>query len=255
MNSRMNNWLIALITILLFTVAVWIPDAMSASKPPIVRIGIVRDGPAGRLPDITGIVKEEILRVTAREFDVRFPAEMTIHGNWKIADIKKAVDTLLADPKVDLVITLGYLATNYVCHKGKLPKPVVAPIVVDAKLQNLPLKDGASGVKNLSYIDPFISFERDIRVFQEMVPFHNLVVLVRKAALESIPWLEKEFRRFAHEFTINIHIVPIEFSADEALAAFPADTDAVYLFPLAQLPPGEFRKLKKAAKLLPSGWR
>jgi hypothetical protein len=166
----MNNWLIALITILLFTVAVWIPDAMSASKPPIVRIGIigiVRDGPAGRLPDITGIVKEEILRVTAREFDVRFPAEMTIHGNWKIADIKKAVDTLLADPKVDLVITLGYLATNYVCHKGKLPKPVVAPIVVDAKLQNLPLKDGASGVKNLSYIDPFISFERDIRVFQE----------------------------------------------------------------------------------------
>jgi ABC-type uncharacterized transport system substrate-binding protein len=231
----MNNWLIALITILLFTVAVWIPDAMSASKPPIVRIGIVRDGPAGRLPDITGIVKEEILRVTAREFDVRFPAEMTIHGNWKIADIKKAVDTLLADPKVDLVITLGYLATNYVCHKGKLPKPVVAPIVVDAKLQNLPL--------NLSYIDPFISFERDIRVFQEMVPFHNLVVLVRKAALESIPWLEKEFRRFAHEFTINIHIVPIEFSADEALAAFPSDTDAVYMFPLSQLSPGEFRKL------------
>jgi ABC-type uncharacterized transport system substrate-binding protein len=189
------------------------------------------------------MVKEEILRVTAREFDVRFPAEMTVHGNWRVADLKRAVDTLLADPKVDLVITLGYLATNYVCHKGELPKPVVAPIVIDAKLQNLPLKDGSSGVKNLSYIDPFISFERDIRVFREMVPFHSLVVLTRREALESIPWLEKKFRRFAQEYTINIHVVPIEFSADEALAAFPSDTDAVYLFPLSQLPPGEFRKL------------
>jgi outer membrane protein TolC len=189
------------------------------------------------------MVKEEILRVTAREFDVLFPDQMTVHGNWKGADIKRAVDTLLADPKVDLVITLGHLSTNYVCQKGKLPKPVVAAVVVDAKLQNLPLKDGSSGVKNLSYIDPFVSFERDIRVFREMVPFRSLVVLTSRNAAESIPWLEKYFRRIAQEYTIDINIVPVEFSADQALAAFPSDTDAVYLFPLAQLPPGEFRKL------------
>jgi outer membrane protein TolC len=189
------------------------------------------------------MVKEEILRVTAREFDVRFPAQMTVHGNWRVADIKRAVDTLLADPKVDLVITLGQIATNYVCHKGKLPKPVVAPIVVDAKLQNLPLKDGSSGVKNLSYIDPFVSFERDIRVFREMVPFRSLVVLPSRNAVEAIPWFEKKFRRIAQEYTIDINIVPVEFSADQALAALPSDTDAVYLFPIPQLPPGEFRKL------------
>lgn len=243
MNRWMNNWLIGLTAILLLVFAMWTPDGLSASKPPIVRIGIVHDGPTGRLPDIKGMVTEEILRITEREFDVRFPARMTVHGNWKIADIKMAVDTLLVDPKVDLVITLGNLATNYVCHRGKLPKPVVAAVVVDAKLQNLPLKDGASGVKNLSYIDPFISFRRDIRVFREMVPFHSLVVLLHKEALESIPWLEKKFRRIAQEYTIDIHIVPVEFSADQALAAFPSDTDAVYLFPLSQLAPGKFRKL------------
>jgi outer membrane protein TolC len=239
----MNNWLIALITTLLFTVSMWIPAARSASKLPIVRIGIVRDGPPGRLPDLTPLVKEEILRLTSREFDVRFPAAKSIEGNWEQVKIERSVDKLLADPEVDLVITLGYLATNYVCHKGNLPKPVVAPIVADAKLQNLPLKNGASGVKNLSYIDSFVSFERDIRVFREMVPFRSLVVLTQMDALEYIPWLEKYFRRIAQEYTIDINIVPVEFSADEALAAFPSDTDAVYLFPLAQLPPGEFRKL------------
>ena len=72
--------------------------------------------------------------------------------------IERSVDKLLADPEVDLIITLGYLGTNYVCHKGNLPKPVVASIVGDARLQNLPLKEGASGIKNLSYIDSFVSF-------------------------------------------------------------------------------------------------
>jgi outer membrane protein TolC len=120
---------------------------------------------------------------------------------------------------------------------------VVAAIVADAKLQNLPLKDGASGVKNLCYIDSFVSFERDIKVFQEMVPFRKLVILASRNTLESIPWLEKKLSQTAYEYTIDIDIVPVELSADQALAAFPSDTDAVYLLPLLQITPGEFRKL------------
>ena len=243
MSSRMNRWLIALITILLFIVSMWIPVAGSAAKLPVIRIGIVRDGPPGRLPDITPLVKEEILKLTSGEFDVRFPEAKFIQANWEKGEIERSVDKLLADPEVDLVITLGYLSTNYVCHKEELPKPAVAALVGDARLQNLPLKEGASGVKNLSYIDSFVSFERDIKIFREMVPFRKLVVLTGKSTLESIPWLEKKLRQTAYEYTIDIDIVPIDLSADQALAAFPSDTDAVYLMPLPQITPGEFRKL------------
>ena len=243
MSTRMNNWFIVLITTLLCMVSMWIPDAWSARKLPVVRIGIVKDGPPFRLPDITPLVKEEILKLTSGEFDVRFPEAKSIEGNWEKAEIEQAVDKLLADPEVDLIITLGYSGTNYVCHKEKLPKAVVAPIVADARLQNLPLKEGASGVKNLSYIDSFVSFERDIKVFREMVPFRKLVILVRNPTLESIPWLEKKLRQTAYEYTIDVDIVPVELSADRALAAFPSDADAVYLMPLAQMTPGEFRKL------------
>ena len=243
MSSRMNRWLIALITTLLFTVSMWIPVARSARKLSIVRIGIVKDGPTGRLPDISPLVKEQILELTSREFDVRFPEAKSLDGNWEKDEIERSVDRLLSDPEVDLVITLGYLATNYVCHKEKLPKPVVAAIVADAKLQNLPLKDGGSGVKNLCYIDSFVSFERDIKVFHEMIPFRKLVVLASRNALESIPWLEKKLSQTAYEYTFDIDIVPVEHSADQTLAAFSSDADAVYLLPLAQITPGEFRRL------------
>jgi outer membrane protein len=243
MNSRMNSWFIFLITTVLCIVSIWIPDARSARKLPIIRIGIVKDGPTGRLPDITPMVKEQILELTSREFDVRFPEAKSIDGNWEKDEIERSVDKLLSDPEVDLVITLGYLSTNYVCHKGPLPKPVVAAIVADAKLQKLPLKDGGSGVKNLCYIDSFVSFERDIKVFHEMVPFRKLVVLAARNTLESIPWLEKKLSQTAYEYTFDIDIVPVEHSADRTLAAFPSDADAVYLLPLSRITPGEFRKL------------
>ena len=45
MSTRMNNWLIVLITTMLCVVAIRISDARSAAKLPVVRIGIVRDSP------------------------------------------------------------------------------------------------------------------------------------------------------------------------------------------------------------------
>ncbi|NIQ91063.1 MAG: TolC family protein [Deltaproteobacteria bacterium] len=243
MNSRMNNLLIALITTLLLTASMWFPDTLSASKLPIVRIAIVIDGPPARLPDRIGPGKQEILRVTEGQFDVRFPAEMTVHGNWSYAQVKEAINSLLADPKVDLIIAGGYMASNYLGQMKNLPKPVIAAVLLDRELQRFPLKDGGSGVKNLSYIDTFISVSRDIKVFHEMVPFHNLAVLGSDLAFEAIPWLEKRFREIANEYTINLTVVKVDRSADEALAALPPETDAVYVMPLAKLSPGEFRKL------------
>ena len=243
MSSRINNRLIGLVATTLFVFAIWIPAAQPARKLPTVRIGIVRDGPAARLPDYSSLIKEEILRLTTREFNVLFPTDKNVHGSWKTAKIKSAIDALLADPEVDLIIGLGFLASNDLCQRKKLPKPVIAAAVIDRELQNIPLRDGASGVKNLTYIDPFFSYERDISVFREMVPFHNLAVLIGKTTTESIPWIGKKLREISYEHTIDIHVVEVDFSAEEALAAFPPETDAVYVMPLAQLSPGEFRKL------------
>ncbi len=243
MNSRMNSRFIGLTLILSLVVAVWIPDAQSARKLPIVRIGIVRDGLSVRWPDRIDFLKEEILKLTSGQFDVRFPDDKKVHGNWKIAEIKRALDQLLADPEVDLVITLGYLGSNEVCQRTKLPKPVIAALVLDRKLQKLPFKDGASGVKNLCYLDPFLSFERDIKVFRELVSFRHLAILVGSAALENIPWLPGQLRRLGYEYTVDVSIVKVGTSADEALANLTPEADAVLLSPLGQLTPSEFRKL------------
>jgi hypothetical protein len=237
------NGSMRLILTLFFATAVCIGPARAASKLPVVRIGTVRDGVSARFPDPTPLLKEEILKLTSGQFDVRFPADKALQGNWNISDIKVSLDTLLADPEVDLVIGLGYIASNELCHREKLPKPAIAPVVLDRKLQNLPFKEGSSGVKNLVYIDSFLSFERDIRAFRDMVPFRHLAVLVSRVGLESVPWLPRKLRDVGYEYTIKVTIVEVGSSADGPLANLSPETDAAYLFPLGQISPGEFRKL------------
>ncbi|UCG11360.1 MAG: hypothetical protein JSU72_12500 [Deltaproteobacteria bacterium] len=239
----MKHRLVGLTAMLLVLPVVCLAETNNLTKLPIVRIGIARDGPSIRFPANVDLFKREIVDLTSGEFDVRFPLDKTIHGSWTIAGVKRAVDLLLADPEVDLIVALGPNVSNEVLQRRSFPKPVIAPIVIDAELQGVPLKDGTSGVKNLTYINSFTSFDRDMKAFLEVVRFRRLAVLVGSLALESVPSLRQKVRRVGFEYTIDIEIVPVDTSSEEALDALPPGTDAVYVTPLLRFTPTEFEKL------------
>ena len=131
---------------------------------PVVRIGIVYDGPIP--PHGWGKIfrskrfRNEILELTRGEFDVLFPRNKQVRGDWTAGGVKKAVDFLLADSTVDVVLALGVIASHDVSARPSLPKPVIAPFVIDEKLQDLPFHRGTSGVTNLNYLsDPATIYE------------------------------------------------------------------------------------------------
>jgi hypothetical protein len=72
--------LLSITAILIFTIC--IAECPAKSGLPVIRIGIVRDGLAIRFPENLDILKQEILDLTANEFDIRFPDDKNIHGNW-----------------------------------------------------------------------------------------------------------------------------------------------------------------------------
>jgi len=98
--------------VMIFALLVPLWTAPALGQRPVVRIGIVRDGPLVHFPDGLEIIETEILALTSDEFDVHFPADKMVHGDWTIAGVKQAVDSLLADPEVDLIITLGFGASH-----------------------------------------------------------------------------------------------------------------------------------------------
>jgi outer membrane protein TolC/ABC-type uncharacterized transport system substrate-binding protein len=223
-----------------------VTHAQETGKLPLVRIGTVSDSLRELQPtDIRALFEREIVGLTRGEFDVRFPADKQIHAAWSVARIKAGIDRLLADPQVDMVIGLGVLASNELARRRQLPKPVIAPFIVDRTFQGLPFRDGASGVKNLSYVTFPGDFRRDLKRFRELLPFTSVAFLHDRLLPEVIPALRDRALEAAREIGVDVHFVPVETSAEAALAALPNEADAVYLPPLVRLSSTEFDLLMK----------
>ncbi len=219
------------------------------AQSPVVRIGIVQDGPWERNDEIRVAFENEISNLLGRAFDVSFPAEKRIEADWSADGIREGIDRLLSDPEVDILLALGPRSSNNVARRGTLPKPALAAFVIDAELQGIPIRFDPelgrpiSGVANLSYVVVGTDVQRELRFFREIVPFKKLTFLTSLGLSEAIPELEDRLTGALAGLDVEHSVVAVRRSASEALQAIPADTEAVYVAPLLQLGPGEFELL------------
>ena len=218
---------------------------LSAQAKQKIEIGVVIDGPWENNQKILQMFENEILDLISGEFDVHFPQDKTIVCNWTPQNIKKAIDQLLSDKEVDLILTLGVISSNDICNRGNLPKPAIAPFIIDAKLQGLPMKDGASGVKNLNYLAYPNNFESDIKAFLKIVKFKKLATIHNWYYHEAIPNLFSESRTVLEKLGVEPVFIGVRESADEVFSALQSDVEAVYIAPIINIPSAEFDKLVK----------
>ena len=142
------------------------------------------------------------------------------------AGVRSAIDRHLDDPEVDILLALGVLASNEAAQRTNLPKPVIAPVVLDPDLQSLHSIEGTSGVRNLNYVAIPQTFEEDFRAFMEIAPVRRMVVLMSEPIIESIPALSGPIAESAAEIGLEITVISVG-SAEEALASLPEGTDGV----------------------------
>lgn len=221
---------------------------LTADAATHVTIGIVADGPAARAIMKPDFLREEARSVLGTELDLRFPEDKRLHGNWTREGIRAALDRQLSDPEVDVVLTLGLLSSYEAAHREPLSKPVIAPFVTDPVLQGYPLKEGRSGRHNFVYVASFQSVAEELRLFQRVVRFRHVAILIDRLPLETMPELDVKAQMLARELGVRATLVPVTTSVDDALAALPADIDAVYVAPLLRLSEDDIRDL--AARLI-----
>jgi outer membrane protein TolC/ABC-type uncharacterized transport system substrate-binding protein len=234
----------AIATLLLATtLAAAVDPAQAARPPPVARVAIITDGPSERGAPLRAVFLNEMREVNRGEFDIQAPAELQVEGDRTLTGVRAALDRVLANPRTDLVVTLGVLASQAAAQRADLPKPVVAPFVADRGLQDLPYKDGASGRHNLSYVSLDVDIRRDLLAFRQIVPFTRLAFLLDGAMTEAMPGIQAQVTRVARELDITVTTVAVAESAVTALAALPADTQAVYVGPLLRLSSEEYQRL------------
>ncbi len=212
-------------------------------RPPTVRIAIVLDGEIENLAVGVETLEDEIRRQTRGKFDVAFPSELRVTGDWNRASVEALIDGLFARPDVDLVIAFGPIGSNDVAHRRNLPVPAVAMRIVDAELQGVPFQGPGSGVRNLNYLSAPVNLTRDVLGFREVVSFDRLAVLVPEWLEDALPGLVTGLVSELGDIGVDYRRVPVGYSAGEALAALPDDVEAVIVAPLIHMDPEEFERL------------
>jgi len=202
----------------------------------VVKIGIVVDGPWEFNKVWLGEFLAAIKDLTKNEFQVEFPKDKRLVADWTSAKVKEYLDTLMADPQVKVVLALGVLASQDAAKRKSLRKPVIAPFVLDHKLQGLPYRRGTSGRHNLNYLVLPWQFDRNMKAFQEVTPFTRMTVLSSQKYLTAIPQMRKRLVATAKKAKIQMTVVPVGDSVQKALAAIPRNTQAVYVAPILHLP-------------------
>ncbi len=210
-------------------------------------IGIVNDGPRSRsLIPLAGI-ETEIEALTAGEFDVHFPDNKRLEGDWTLAGAQRVFEQLLADPEVDIIICLGVMTCHVAGRHSALVKPVIVAVVVDPSLQSFPFAAGASGKKNLVYVTNLHSIDSDMRAFANAADISKVAIFVDAALLEAFAsFLHAKMEQLADDLGLAIMPIPVGDSLLEAMKLVPDDIDAVYITPLLRFDDSRMRELADA---------
>jgi outer membrane protein TolC/ABC-type uncharacterized transport system substrate-binding protein len=243
MNQTLAKKITSLALLMLSVVIYTQSTAQTRPLPPIKRVAFVTDGPSERADTLRGLFLDEIRAVNSSEFDIRAPEDLQVEADWTLSGVRQALEKVLRDPRTDMVVTLGVLASHAAAQIPDLPKPVVAPFIANRKTQDVPYKDGASGKKNLSYVSLDVDVARDLAIFHKTVSFSRLAFLLDGAVAKAVPRVREKVTRTARELGFTVTQVAVDSSAAQALAALPADTQAVYVGLLSRLPSQEFEKL------------
>jgi outer membrane protein TolC/ABC-type uncharacterized transport system substrate-binding protein len=238
------------------TAAVWLIllCASAFAQPGKISVGMVIDGPWEMNELIKRTFIDEIVALTSGDYDVQFPDELSIQCDWSVETVRDALDQLLNDKSCDMIIALGVIASNEVTRMGEMPKPVIAPFIIHPQLQETPIDGVSSGIKNLSYLTSPFNIDRDVEAFMEYATFEKLVVLSSGPYVEAIPQLSRHIVAAVSAAGAEIVQIPVGDSVEDALAAIPADADAVFISGLVHLPPGGFEAIVEGinARKLPS---
>lgn len=234
--------------------------SLIALSPPVeaaksVRVSMIIDGPWERGAPVMNAFREEILVLTKGEFDVTFPPDKQRLCNFDAKQIRAEIAAMVADKDVDLIITMGIVASHVAATGGPYPKPVVAPYIVDGHVQGAPITDkGASGVDNLSYITSPDAFERDLEIFRELAPFKHLVVLTTRSFHQLLPELDDQTTEIGKRLGFDAVTLGVGDDVAATIGRIPLNTDAVYLAPLLEMPEKQLDTLIAAlnAKKLPT---
>jgi outer membrane protein len=208
-----------------------------------ITIGVVVDGTNQRCSGDPESFKNEVTSILGTGYTVGFTKRGAKNPDVTILSARQQIDSLLNDDGIDMVITMGPVSSHAAIQHEEYSKPVIAPFILDSKLQGAPFSSGTSGVHNFCYLDVPLTIRRDLQFFMEMTGCHAVAFLINRALVEAADSFSSHLIEIGREIGCSLLLVPVGESVDSSLQSIPDSIDGVYLSSLNHIKPDGFKQL------------
>ena len=213
--------------------------AVSEAQEQVV-VAVVLDGPSDRLANQQQLYVDELLVLTGNEFNVEIRRFV---GEWNKDSTLSTIDAAYADPDVDLVLIIGFVANQLAATRSEFPKPTFLPVILDTGLLKSGAKDGTSGIRNLNYLNAYANFSDDLDTLSRFSPYRNLVLFVDENLSSAIPQLRDSAVGASTARGITLIEVTHDGVDHRLMNRVPAETEAIFIAALPRMPAAEFNDL------------
>ncbi|MDH3611948.1 MAG: TolC family protein [Gammaproteobacteria bacterium] len=208
-----------------------------------VVVAVVGDGPSDRLSLQHQTYIDELLALTASEFDVQI---RRFSGEWSKESIVGAIEEAYDDPDIDLVLVTGFVANQLAATRREFSKPTFLPIILDTGLLAGVAGIRTSGITNLNYLSAYADFADDLDTLARIVPYRKLAIFIDSGLLAAITELRDAATGVSEARGIELLEVTHDGIDHHLMNRVPAETDAIFVAALPRMPPADYDRLIEA---------
>ena len=209
-----------------------------------IELAFVFDGPSDKNQEVLAKFQQTIKRQLLPDYIAIFPKDLVFTGNWTEAGAKSASDKALAS-RARMVISLGYLSSNYYSDKKDKKKYVVT-------IDQYGLRDFGD-----HFFNPIQQMASDFTTFKVLNPnIKKTAILMNetyyKTRTDWNSFISKKLQE--KKCDLAFAVIPVNSNISASLSKLPKDVDSVFVTPLYNLSSEQRKELYKQllSKKLPS---
>lgn len=212
------------------------------AKP--IELAFVFDGPSDKNEVVLQKFQQTITRSLQPDYKAVFPKDLIFTGDWTEKGATAASNKALAS-RARMIISLGYLSSNYYSSKPNKNKYVVT-------IDQYGLRDFGD-----KFFNPMQQMANDFITFQKLVPnIKKSAILMNENYYKTNSNWNSSISAKLKEKNCNLNfvVIPVNSNINASLAKIPSDVDSVFVTPLYNLSTAQRKDLYKYinSKKLPS---
>ena len=197
----------------------------AAPNAKTIELAFVFDGPSDKNAEVLQVFQKTITMSLLPDFKASFPKDLIFTGDWTEQGARSVSDKAL-NSRAEMIISLGYLSSDYYVDKPNKKKMVVT-------IDQYGLRDFGD-----KFFNPQQQSVNDLVTFKTLVPdIKKTAFLVNESFAKTNTHLADSIKKKLADkkSDLNFVVVPVGKDVKASLSKMPSDVDSVFVTPLFNL--------------------